>query len=136
MTLKRVGMAAATALVAINIWTGAPLLALWVGSRVVGKTVLSMWAVLVVVVVLAVLVFGLTAVLIWLNSTYDELIGRARVERRSPWLRSMRAEAEQNVDARVGVTALERIVTMVVYVAIIALLLWFIFFAGPPFLHG
>jgi hypothetical protein len=136
MTLKRVAMAAATALVAINIWTGAPLLALWVGSRVVGKTVLSMRAVLVVVVVLAVLVFGLTAVLIWLNNTYDELIGRARVERRSPWVRSMRAEAEQNVDARVGVTALERIVTLVVYVAIIALLLWFIFFAGPPFLHG
>jgi hypothetical protein len=136
MTLKRVATAAATALVAINIWTGAPLLALWVGSRVVGKTGLSMWAVLVVVVVLVVLVFGLTAVLIWLNNTYDELIGRSRLERRSPWLRSMRAEAEQNIDARVGVTALERIVTMVVYVAIIALLLWFIFFAGRPFLHG
>jgi hypothetical protein len=136
MTLKRVAMAAATALVAINIWTGAPLLALWVGSRVVGKTVLSMRAVLVVVVVLAVLVFGLAAVLIWLNNTYDELIGRPRIERRSPWLRSMRAEAEQNIDARVGVTALERIVTMVVYVAIIALLLWFIFFAGRPFIHG
>jgi hypothetical protein len=136
MTLKRVAMAAATALVAINIWTGAPLLALWVGSRVVGKTVLSMRAVLVVVVVLAVLVFGLAAVLIWLNNTYDELIGRPRIERRSPWLRSMRAEAEQNIDARVGVTALDRIVTMVVYVAIIALLLWFIFFAGRPFLHG
>ena len=136
MTLKRVAMAAATALVAISIWTGAPLLALWVGSRVVGNTVLSMRAVLVVVVVLAVLVFGLTAMLIWLNNTYDELIGRSPVERRSPWLRSMRAEAEQNIDARVGVTALERIVTMVVYVAIIALLLWFIFFAGPPFLHG
>jgi hypothetical protein len=129
-------MAAATALVAINIWTGAPLLALWVGSRVVGKTGLGMWAVLVVVVVLAVLVFGLTAVLIWLNNTYDELVGRSRAERRSPWLRSMRAEAEPNIDARVGVTALERIVTMVVYVAIIAMLLWYIFFAGPPFLHG
>ena len=133
MTLKRVAMAAATAFVAINIWTGAPLLALWVGSRVVGKTVLSMRAVVVVVVVLAVLVFGLTAVLIWLNNTYDELIGRPRVERRPPWLRSMRAEGEQNITARVGVTALERIVTMIVYVAIIALLLWFIFFAGPPF---
>jgi hypothetical protein len=136
MTLKRVGMAAATALVAINIWTGAPLLALWVGSRVVGKTVLSMRAVLVVVVVLAVLVFGLAAMLIWLNNTYDELIGRPRVERRSPWLRSMRAEAEQNISARVGVTALERIVTMIVYVAIIALLLWFIFLAGPPIPHN
>jgi hypothetical protein len=122
--------------VAINIWTGAPLLALWVGSRVVGKTVLSMRAVFVVVVVLAVLVFGLTVVLVWLNNTYDELIGRPPLERRSPWLRSMRAEADQDVDARVGVTALERIVTMIVYVAIIALLLWFIFFAGPPFLHN
>jgi hypothetical protein len=129
-------MAAATALVAINIWTGAPLLALWVGSRVVGDTVLSMRAVLVVVVVLSVLVFGLTAVLIWLNNTYDELIGRPRVERRSPWLRSMRAEAEQNISIRVGMTALERIVTLIVYVAIIALLLWFILFAGPPFLHN
>ena len=136
MRLKRVAMAAATALVAINIWTGAPLLALWVGSRVVGKTVLSMRAVLVVVVVLAVLVFGLAAILMWLNNTYDELIGRPRVERRSPWLRSMRAEAEENTSARVGVTALERIVTLIVYVAIIALLLWFIFVAGPPFPHN
>jgi hypothetical protein len=136
MALKRVAMAAATALVAINIWTGAPLLALWVGSRVVGKTVLSMRAVLVVVVVLAVLVFGLAAMLVWLNNTYDELIGRPRVERRSPWLRSMRAEAEQNISARVGVTALERIVTMIVYVAIIALLLWFFFVGGPPLPHN
>jgi hypothetical protein len=136
MTLKRVAMAAATALVAINIWTGAPLLALWVGSRVVGKTVLSMRAVLVVVVVLAVLVFGLAAMLIWLNNTYDELIGRPRVERRSPWMRSMRAEAEQNISARVGVSALERIVMMIVYVAIIALLLWFVFLAGSPFPHN
>ena len=136
MRLKRVAMAAATALVAINIWTGAPLLALWVGSRVVGKTVLSMRAVLVVVVVLAVLVFGLAAILMWLNNTYDELIGRPRVERRSPWLRSMRAEAEENTSARVGVTALERIVTLIVYVAIIALLLWFILFGGPPFPHN
>jgi len=30
------------------------------------------------------------------------------------------------------VTALERIVTLIVYVAIIALLLWFLLFAGPP----
>ena len=35
----------------------------------------------------------------------------------------MRAEAEQNISARVAVTALERMVTLVVYVAINALLL-------------
>jgi len=136
MTIKRAGLAAATALVAINIWTGAPLLALWVGSRVVGKTVLSMRAVLVVVFVLAILVFGLTVSLTWLNNAYDELIGRPRVERRPPWMRSMRAETERNISSRVGITALERIVTMTVYVAIITLLLWFIFLAGPPFLHN
>ena len=48
----------------------------------------------------------------------------------------MRAEAEQNINARAGVTALERAVTLIVHVAIIALLLWFLLFAGPPFLHN
>ncbi len=42
MTFKRVAMAGAVAFLSINIWTGAPLLALWVGSHVVGQTVLSM----------------------------------------------------------------------------------------------
>ena len=57
LAVKRAALAAATAFLAINLWTGAPLLALWVGSQVVGKTVLSMRAVFVVVAVLAVLVF-------------------------------------------------------------------------------
>jgi hypothetical protein len=34
-TARRVALAGATALIAVNIWTGAPILALWVGSRVV-----------------------------------------------------------------------------------------------------
>jgi hypothetical protein len=132
MALKRVTMAAATAFLSINIWTGAPLLALWVGSRVVGQTVLSMKAVFVVVLVLAVLVFSLAAALSWLNNVYDELIGRPRSERRSPWLRSMRAEAEVHVSSRVGITMLERIVMTSVYLAVITLLIWFFFFAGSP----
>jgi hypothetical protein len=45
----------------------------------------------------------------WLNNRYDELIGRAEGERRHPWLRSMRAEAEGHVSARVGTTATERV---------------------------
>jgi hypothetical protein len=57
-TLKRAAMAGVTAFIAVNIWTGAPLLALWVGSQVVGQRALSMAAVGVVVVVLAVLVFA------------------------------------------------------------------------------
>jgi len=136
MTLKRVSMAAATAFLAINLWTGAPLLALWVGSRAVGEKTLSMTAVFVVVVVLAALVFVMAVALTWLNNTYDELIERPRTERRAPWLRSMRAESEGHISSRVGTTALEQIVTTSVYIAVIALLVWFVFFAGPPLLSG
>ena len=131
--LKRVAMVAVTAFLSINIWTGAPLLALWVGARVAGQTTLSMTAVFAVVAVLSVLVFGMGVALAWLNNRYDVLIGRAESERRSPWLRSMRAEAEGHVSARVGVTALERVVMASVYLAVLTLLVWFAFFSGPPF---
>jgi hypothetical protein len=129
-TLKRLAMAAASAFLSINLWTGAPLLALWVGSHSSNDTVLSMWAVFVVVVVLAVLVLVMAMALAWLDNAYDELIGRPRAERRLPWLRSMRAEAEGHVSARVGVTLLERIVITSVYLAVITFLIWFFFFAG------
>jgi hypothetical protein len=130
VTLKRLAMAAASAFLSINLWTGAPLLALWVGSRSSNDTVLSMQAVFVVVLVLAALVFAMALALAWLNNAYDELIGRPQTERRMPWMRSMRAEAEGHVSARVGITLLERIVMTSVYLAVITLLIWFFFFAG------
>jgi hypothetical protein len=132
LTLKRTGMAAATAFVTANIWTGCPLLAVWVGSQVVGTKELSMGAVFVVVIVLAVLVFAMALLLTWLNNIYDEITGRERVERRSAWLRSMRAESERHVSRRVGITALERIVMINVYVAVISLVLWYVLYAAPP----
>jgi hypothetical protein len=132
---KRVTLAAATAFLAINLWTGAPLVALWVGSQVEGETSLTMRAVLAVVAVLVVLIVAMTLALTWLSNTYDALIGRPRDERSKPWLRSMRAEGEIEIEGRVGVTALERIVMMSVYIAVISLLIWLVFFAGsfvPP----
>jgi hypothetical protein len=48
MALKRATTAGLTAFITANLWTGAPLLALWVGSQVVGKRALSMAAVAVV----------------------------------------------------------------------------------------
>jgi len=132
VTVKRLAIAAASAFLSINLWTGAPLLALWVGSHSSDDTVLSMQAVFVVVLVLAALVSVMTIALLWLNNVYDELIGRPQGERRMPWMRSMRAEAEGHVSARVGITLLERIVIASVYMAVITLLLWFFFFAGSP----
>src|SRR3712207_8893896 len=35
--LKRIVLAAAMALLALNVWTGSPLLAVWLGSRVQGE---------------------------------------------------------------------------------------------------
>lgn len=129
--LKRISMAAATAFIAINLWTGAPLFALWVGSQVVGKTVLSMTAVFVVVAVLAVLVFAMAVALAWLNGAYDRLTGRPSAgESRLAWLRSMRAEQGDQIG--LSVSALEQIVVISVYVAVVAFLIWFFFLAGSP----
>jgi len=136
MTLKRLAMAAASAFLSINIWTGAPLVALWVGSQASDDTLLSMRAVLVVVLVLAALVFAMAVGLAWLNNAYDELVGRPRTEQRVPWLRSMRAEAEGHVSRRVGVTLLEQIVIASVYIAVLTLLVWFFFYAGSPYPNG
>ena len=47
--------------VTLNIWTGAPLLGLWVGSRVAPESGISMCAVLVVIVVIGVAVWLLHA---------------------------------------------------------------------------
>ena len=48
----------------------------------------------------------------------------------------MRDEAEGHVSQSVGITLLERIVVVNVYLAVIALAVWYVFFAGPPFLHA
>ena len=53
LTLKRAGMAAATVFVTANIWTGCPLLAVWIGSQAVGTKELSMGAVFIVVIAVA-----------------------------------------------------------------------------------
>jgi len=129
---KRIGLAAATALVAVNIWTGAPLLALWIGSRAVGQTTLSMSAVIVVVGALAVMDFALGALLARLNRAYRELHGTPDGVQRARWLRSSSGESDEEVDEQTGITPIERIVEICVYLAVGAFLVWFVFLAGSP----
>jgi len=133
---KRLALSAATAFLTVNLWTGAPLLALWVGSQAVGQKQLSFQAVAVVVIVLGVLVLAMAFALARLNATYDRLIGRPTRERRLTWLRSMRDEDwRDEVDRLEGITMLERIVMVNVWVAEIAFLVWFFVFAGSPLPH-
>jgi hypothetical protein len=130
--LRRTAMAAATAFLAINIWTGAPLIALWVGSQVVGQTALSMKAVFVVVVVLAALVFAMAFALAWLNDAYARLTGVPSREHRLTWLRSMNVEDDDEILVGMRVSVMERIVVASVYLAVAVFLLWFFFLAGSP----
>jgi hypothetical protein len=130
--VQRLALVIASALTSINIWTGAPLLAVWVGSQVqAAQDRLSMTALFAVVVTLAVTVFVLAWVLAWINSRYDELTGRSQEARyTSPWLRSMRGERETDIRRKHGISAVERVVVVSVVGAVLAFEVWFFFFAG------
>ena len=131
MALKRVLLISASALAAINIWTGAPLLAVWVGSQAAAGSRLSMGAVGIVVVVLAASCIALAMALTWLSARYDELTGRPAAARRtSPWLRSLRGEREETSRRRHGISPVERVVVSAVVLGVLAFEVWFFFFAG------
>lgn len=130
---KRLALSAATALLAVNLWTGAPLFALWVGSEAAGKEQLSFQAVAVVVIVLGILVFTIAFALARLNAAYDRLVGRPTRERRLTWLRSYRDEDwRDEVDRLEGISVLERILMLNVWIVEILFLVWFFVFAGSP----
>ena len=129
---KRLLLAGATAFLAINLWTGAPLLALWVGSKVVGQKALTMGAVFMVVIVLAVLIISMVLALTWLDATYNRLTGQPLRENRLTWLRSMNTQGE-TVGAGIPASLLERITMASVYVAMIVFVIWFFAFARAPF---
>ena len=130
--LARIGLIAASALVSINMWTGAPLLAVWVGSQIqAAQDRLSMGALFAVVAVLAASVFVLAWLLARINSRYDELSGHEPGARESsPWLRSLSGEREADVRAKHGISGIERVVVIVVVLAVLAFEAWFFFFAG------
>jgi hypothetical protein len=132
MALKKVGLVAASALCSINLWTGAPLFAVWVGSKVQGNlNNPTMTAVFSVIVVFAALVFLLAWALTWISAKYDDLTGRHPEARHtSPWLRSMRDEREEDVRHKFGISAMERVVVVSVVACVLAFEVWFFFFAG------
>jgi hypothetical protein len=132
MALKKIGLVTASAICSINLWTGAPLFAIWVGSKVQGSfNSLSMTAVFAVIAILAVTVFALGFLLTWLNNKYDELTGRPAVARQtSPWLRSMRDERDDAAQRKYGIGGVERVVVICAVAGVLAFEVWFFFFAG------
>jgi len=127
----RVGLGSLAALISVNVWTGAPLFAVWVGSKVQGNfTSLSMGAVALTVIVLAIVEFCLVLALSWVNARYDRVIGRPPLRRRYPWHSSMRGEREEVIAQRQGVTGVERIAILSVVAGVLVFEFWFFFVAG------
>ncbi len=129
------GLGIAAALASINIWTGAPAFALWVGSQFEGwvgarapSTGVSMKAILVVVVVLAVLEMTLALLVTRVSDAYDKLTGRPGKGRRTtPWLRSLSGEREKSELRMHGVSAVERIAIVSVVACVLAFEAWLLF---------
>jgi hypothetical protein len=118
-----------SALVSINLWTGGPLLALWVGSRVQASIgTLSMAAVGATIGVLIAVTYLLYKILAWLNVRYYAAIGRPLPRQQAAWLKPMSGE-RRAVQVRRPLSGVERIVILSVVVAVVALEIWFFFFA-------
>jgi hypothetical protein len=129
---ERVGLVAGMGVVTLNIWTGAPLFAVWVGSRVVGDSGgLTMTAAATVVVVLAIACFLLVRLLGALSARYDDVTGRPPPTRQQPpWLRSMRGERPHAASYEQRLRPIEYVLVGAVMLAWLVFEIWFFFFAG------
>ena len=126
---KRLGLLALMALAALNLFTGAPLVAVWVGSRVQGDAGgLTMTAVVTVIVVMAAIAWALVAALGRLGAAHDTLVGRVADRRRTPWLKPFN-EGAARTDGT-SLRALDKILVAVVAIAGLGFEIWFLFFAG------
>jgi hypothetical protein len=131
--LKRTALVCVMAIVTINVWTGSPMLALWVGSRVQGSGPPTMGAFAVVAVTLGAVSYTLVRLLARVEAVYDRITGRqSTVRRHVPWLRSMRGERPHEDRRARHLSPLDVVLIVVVVVAVVAFEIWFFFFSGSP----
>jgi predicted secreted protein len=136
--IKPILLAAAMAFLALNVWTGSPLLAVWLGSRVQGEeSQPSMGAYAVVILALIFFSWGLYQLLKLTMRAYQEATGTApTVRTHAPWLRSMRGERPDYPGATARISGVERIVVVTVLIAAVAFEIWFFFFSGSSISGG
>ena len=130
--IKPILLAAAMAFLALNVWTGSPLLAVWIGSKVQGEeSQPSMAAYAVVILSLILFSWGLYQLLKVVMGAYQDATGtRPTVRTHAPWLRSMRGERLDAAAAKSGISGAERVVVATVLIAALAFEIWFFFFSG------
>lgn len=130
--LKPILLAAAMAFLALNVWTGSPLLAVWLGSKVQGEeSQPSMGAYAVVLLALIAFSWGLYQLLKRVMSAYQDATGTTpTVRSHAPWLRSMRGERPDHQGNTARISGAEKIVVVTVLLAAAAFEIWFFFFSG------
>jgi uncharacterized membrane protein YhaH (DUF805 family) len=132
--LQQLGLTVAMAVVAINVPTGSPIAALWIGSQLQGSGPPKMSSVAVVIVAMAAFSLGLIRLLTLLGRQHDRLTGLTpQVHMHAPWLRSMRGERPVYPGEKAQITALEWILVAVVVLTVIAFEVWFLLYSGSPF---
>jgi hypothetical protein len=129
---KQVGLAALMAIVATNVWVGGPIVALWIGSWLQTKSGASLTirpsTALAVFAALALITVALVKLLQIVSGAYDRATGAGPAKRRhDSWV-----SVERRSYGRRGLTALERILVVVVAMAAIAFEIWFFFFSTSP----
>jgi hypothetical protein len=131
--VARVALVALMVLATVNLWTGGPLLALWIGSRVQHSGPPSMLAVAVAAISLGVVSYALVRSLARLDAAYGRMTGRpSRVTRHVPWLRSMRDERPHVHRHASDLTPLEVVLIGMVVLVVVLFEVWFFFYSGSP----
>jgi hypothetical protein len=126
---KRLGLVALMALASVNLFTGAPLLAVWVGAQVQGDAGgLTMTAVLSVIVVMALLCSALVWALNRMGAAHDALLGRPAARRQTTWMKPFNSGSARAQGA--GLRTLDKVLVGAVVLAGLAFEAWFFFFAG------
>src|SRR5947209_4651266 len=124
---KRVLLATLMAVVAMNVWIGGPLLALWIGSRVqahaASSLTISPLTAVVVFASLAAISIALVRLMGIIGARYDRATGAGPQKRRhDSWV------SAERMHAATALTVLERILVVVVVIAALTFEIWFFFF--------
>ena len=132
--LAKAGLIVLMALGSVLLWIGAPVGWLYVGSQYQAKSESEGFGpYLVVVGGIAVSVVVLTKVLSALSRAYDRASGQDEPVRvRLPWHRSMRGDDDHRPPRKV----LDVVMVISVMIAVVAMTIWFFFFAGSSLPSG
>jgi len=120
-------------LITVNIWTGGPLLALWIGSRVQGSGQPTMGPIIVTTLALGAISYGLVRLLAVVDVRYGRAMGRTTsVRRHVPWLRSMRGERPHEQKGLRDMSPMEILLVAMVVLVFLLFEVWFFFYSGSP----